>query len=244
MIPDSFEQEKTFHGHTFKHVYVKSIDWDPSWWSFDDERDVRNELWTIGPGDVVFDIGAAYGSYTLCALACGAARVFAWSPQGHPGASVMEADFMRESLALNGWSDRVKIYQDGLYSKTGWLDARTQEFLTIEPARLETGRYDNNDMIAVRTLNDWADQEFTGKYPPLHPGAKMWMKLDVEGAEVDILTSSVRFIAAHSPNVFVENHNFKNAAIEGDIRALMTSLGYREVATRPYGAITHSLYVP
>ena len=71
------------------------------------------------------------------------------------------------------------------------------------------------------------------------------MKLDVEGAEVEILRSSVLpSIARFAPNIFVENHNFKNAAIESDIRALVTGLGYVEVATRPYGAITHSLYVP
>ena len=116
MIPNSYVQEKTFHGHTFKHVFVKNMDWDPSWWSFDDERDVRDELWAVAPGDTIFDIGAAYGSYTLCALACGAAQVFAWSPQGHPGAATPEAEFMRESIALNGWSDRVRIFEDGLYS--------------------------------------------------------------------------------------------------------------------------------
>ena len=92
-----------------------------SYETFDDETAVRLELWTVGPGDVVFDIGAAYGSYTLTALAMGASRVYAWAPQGHPvgPADEMEADYLEASLALNGWSERARVFRDGLYSRSG-----------------------------------------------------------------------------------------------------------------------------
>ena len=43
----------------------------------------------------------------------------------------------------------------------------------------------------------------------------------------------------------VENHNFKRATLEQEIRELVTgTFGYKEVDTTPYHAISHSLYIP
>ena len=39
---------------------------------------VRQKFWHIHSGDIVFDVGAGFGSYTLCALARGAKFVYAF----------------------------------------------------------------------------------------------------------------------------------------------------------------------
>ena len=42
------------------------------------DLNVRNQLWTIGVGDYVLDVGSGFGSYTLMALAMAAGFVFAF----------------------------------------------------------------------------------------------------------------------------------------------------------------------
>ena len=172
----------------------------------------------------------------------GASRVYAWAPQGHPvgPADEMEADYLEASLALNGWSERARVFRDGLYSRSGWIDAWTQEFTTVEPPKQPNGRYVNHEILAVRTFDDWARAE-----KPAVPTGHVWLKLDVEGAEVEILKSSLAAAMRFGPpNIFVENHNFKRASIEQEVRELVTGYGYREIATRPHRNYSHSLYVP
>jgi FkbM family methyltransferase len=240
MIMNAHTRDRDFRGRQYRHVAAAHI--PASYETFDDERDVRLELWTVEEGDVVFDIGAAYGSYALAALAMGAHRVYAWAPQGHPvgPATEMEADFLEQSAALNGWSDRLRVYRDGLYDRTGWLNAWSQEFFTTEPPKRD-GRFVDNEILAVRTIDAWAAKEIA---PNSLQGVRTWMKLDVEGAEVAILRSAGNFIRRFSPRIFVENHNFKHAATEQEVRAIVTSWGYREIATRPYRNYSHSLYAP
>lgn len=202
----------------------------PSWFSFEDESNVRDRDWLITPGDIVMDVGAAYGSYTLTALASGAAHVYAWSPQGPPGEET-EAEMMRKSLALNGWQDKATIYESGVYSNTGWLNASTQVF-SFEPPEKADG-----DIIQVETLGDWFDR--------VNPARIDWMKLDVEGAEVEVLFGAEKLIRALRPKIQVENHLFKRATIADEVREfLVGECDYREVGTHPYHAISHSLYVP
>lgn len=235
-------REKTFKGKTFKFACVEHMEMDPSWWSFTDEDSVREEFWNVGEGDTVFDIGAAYGSYTMCALALGAQHVFAWSPQSHPrDPTLRDASLLRESLELNEWGSRCSIYEEGLYSKPGYLNASTQEFIPLEPRPSPPPNETNGDIIKVRPFADWYDAEFSGK--GFRPHGKVWVKIDTEGAEPEILKSLLRpLISPCSPNILVENHNFKRASLEQEVRDLVTSWGYREIATRPYYAVSHTFY--
>lgn len=229
-------QERSFRGHPYKISCDTSHPGyqHPSWFSFDDEATVRDAKWLIEPGDCILDVGAAYGSYALSALAAGAAFVFAWSPQGPPGEPT-EREMMLQSLKLNGWEDRAVIYASGCYSRSGWVNASTQEFHTTEPAP-------QGDIIRVDSLDDWFRTEFS---PRFSPGAfpRYWMKLDVEGAEVEVLKGAEVTIRTLKPSIVVENHNFKRASLEQEVRSvLIDQFGYREVATTPYHAVSHSLY--
>ena len=88
----------------------------PSYHSFTlDERETRNQLWDIQSGDYVLDVGACYGSYTLTALACGAEKVYAWSPQSH--GHLNEKLILEQSLKLNGWENKCVVYDTGILVK-------------------------------------------------------------------------------------------------------------------------------
>lgn len=223
----------SFRGHTYHISCVETTPQHASWFSFVDEQSVRDASWDVQPGEVIIDVGAAYGSYSLSALACGAAQVFAWSPQGEP-AGPSERELFLESLALNGWQDRAEVYDFGLYNQTGWLDTVSQTLSQEAPE----DQGPNSPVIRVQTLDSWYEATVIPKAPGY------WLKMDVEGAEVEVLHSGKKLIESLRPRILVENHNFKRATIEQEVRDLLLSWGYREVSTTPYHSVSHSVYVP
>lgn len=197
---------------------------------FEDESSVRERDWTVREGDVVLDIGAAYGSYTLTALAMGASMVYAWSPRQVPG-DPKDADFLRKSLELNGWSDRCVIYESGLYDRPGILDAEPLKL----PRLLGPSDIPSPSSIRVGRLDDWMAE--------VAPGRVDWMKLDVEGAEVQVLDGGSNLIRTLLPKIQVENHLFMRSDMCDLVRDSVLSLGpYREISTVPYHSVSHSLY--
>jgi len=223
-------KDLSFRGHPYQIECSDSpAVCHPSWFSFDDESDVRERDWGIQKGDVVLDVGAAYGSYTLTALAAGAEFVYAWTPQGPPGEEPERA-LLAKSLALNGWTDRCEIYDSGAFDKSGWLNASTQEFHETEPAP-------HGDIIRVEKLDDWAAR--------VKPRRAHWMKLDVEGAEIEVLRGARVLIGVCRPRILLENHLFKRASIADEVREILVGEhNYREVSTHPHHSVSHSLYEP
>lgn len=226
-------------GASFQVVCVETVPQHPSWYSFEDEAEVRERLWRIEPRDLVLDIGAAYGSYTLSALALGASFAIAWSPQGFPGDEMNESETLRASVLANGWIDRCVVRSHGFYSGRGWLNTMTQEFVpdSVAPSDDVTKALSDPNIITVLTLDD-------PPLPPLARKARMWMKLDVEGAELEVLKGGEKFIATHRPRILVENHLFKRPTIEQEVREWLLARGYVEESTTPYHSVSHSLYLP
>jgi FkbM family methyltransferase len=207
---------KVSGGKEFRFVFNENY---ASWWSFHTEQEVRDAFWRIEAGEVVFDVGAAWGSYCLPALAAGA-TVWAWSPD-------MEAPLLRQSVGINEFSGRCRILETGLYSRRGYLDANSLRF-SEQP---EPG------LMAVETLD-----EVVAKEPPARLD---WIKIDVEGAELEVLRGAEATLRRYRPKLLIENHVFKVPTIEADIRAYLGSLGmgYRESGPVEYGGCTHSLFV-
>ena len=100
--------------------------------TFDDEEQVRTHYYYpyIKAGDVVFDIGASFGSYTLPALALGA-TVFAFSPEH-------EYSLISRNIDLNGFQEYA-IYPYGLYSRTGYFKTDTTEFSETDRTKENEG---------------------------------------------------------------------------------------------------------
>lgn len=226
---DRLVREFSFLGRSFKVSCIDPTPQHASWFTFEDESEVRNRHWKICEGDRILDVGAAYGSYTMCALAMGAGRVWAWSPQDTPE-GIAEKTFFEESLELNGWSHLCKVFKTGIYDKTGWLDAMDQSFTEHERS--------GSDIIRVETLDDWAAREI--------PDEERidWLKIDVEGAEVEVVNGGRELIRKFRPRVFVENHEFKAPGIESRVRDALQALApYRHVMTEPHHGVSHSTYV-
>ena len=183
-------RELSFRGFSYKIECLETYPYHPSWFSFDDESSVRDRDWHISSGDVVLDVGAAYGSYALTALAVGANFVYAWSPQGPPNERT-EKETLEESLKLNGWSDKCIIYKSGVYSSTGHLNVCSQTLVD---------NIDDPYVIEVEPLDVWHER--------VQPNKIDWVKFDVEGAEVEALNGALNLIKKHKPKFLIENHIF------------------------------------
>lgn len=211
-------KESSFRGVPFK---IACDDDGSGASTFVDEQDVRDRDWHITKDSCVLDIGAAYGSYALCALAVGAAYVYAWSPQRE------YADFMQESLIINGWEKKATVYKSGVYDRVGLLDMNRQ--VLVQDKTSDT-------IMEVGPLDDWYEKELQNlNYQTFH------MKLDVESAELEVLRSGIKCIQGLRPTINIENHS---PALEQQVRSFLASLGYKEISTHPYHTVSHSLFIP
>lgn len=218
-----------FKGQTYHVACIEDYPNHPTWFTYVDESDVRDRYWDIAPGDFVMDVGAAFGSYAVTALSAGATHVWAWAPEGIPG-SVSEKEMLCATLGLNGWSKRCTIYTNGVYDKNGWLNTSNKQFCELEPVEHDL------HTIPVYTLDAW--------YAETNPARVDWMKLDVEGAEVNVLRGAESLIRDRRPRILVENHLFVRESIAAEVRQVLEQLGYQHESTIPYHTVSHSLYVP
>lgn len=224
--------EATSKGRTYKFAIPKGLDRNHGWnWAHEDERIVREELFDVQPGDVFYDIGAAVGSYTLTALACGAFRAVAINP------CAGELACLKWSLEANGWMERVERHPVGVYSRCGYLVDGNQCF--IEGAH---GAFQQNDDqsygFEVTTLDALEFKPETER--------RVICKMDIEGAEVEAIRGGDRFFREVRPAfVLIERHDFKKLLeLPERLNAAMRHVGYRLEQERPYHSVVHCLYVP
>jgi FkbM family methyltransferase len=209
----------------FKIWRAGESDYHPSFYSFLDELDVRAEWWHPKRGDVVCDVGADYGSYTLPALAAGA-DVVAWSP-AFKTSKGFEAAVLERSAKANDF-EWLTLYTNGLWSEPGWLKASDWSKL----AEYHSRRPEGDIVFSVSTLDHQS------------PKPVDWLKIDAEGAELHILQGGEQTIRRSRPRILLEHH----LHIDPHCRARCTDfldaldLGYKSQGYRPHGAIAHEFF--
>jgi FkbM family methyltransferase len=141
----------------------------------------------IRPGDVVFDIGANAGYYTLLAarLAGPRGKVIACEPDPRIAA------FLRAHVAANRLTN-VAAVQSAVGAECG-----TAHF--SRGRGTGTGRMsDSGELtVRVRTLDELADEYAAF---PTH------LKIDVEGAELDVLRGGREVLSRARPTIFLSTH--------------------------------------
>lgn len=219
--------EKSFRGSPlFKYVATRGAghpDADhASWWTFEDEQSVRDRWWHPKAGETVLDIGAAFGSYALPALALGA-RVVCFSPE----------DFDTELLHLNlqqnpDLARRCLIVRDALHERAGWFDPKVSAF---------SESMDHGSMLKTRTLDSFLDER---------PGINRvgLIKMDVEGAELGVLQGGENCLRRDRPRILVENHEQHIPGIADKVHDYLVSLGvgYVDEGPVPHGVVSHSFF--
>ena len=166
--------------------------------TFDEEKDFKEEHWNVEEGDTVFDVGASYGAYTLPAL-CTGAVVHAFEPEPSVWADLML------NVELNGWNARCFATCGGLWDKVGEVDMKS--YAPHWPQHTITGKY------KMDTLD--------GVVKSRGVEAMNWLKIDVEGAEMQVLDGGVDAIALMRPKIIVEVHTFLDATLLPRCKALL-----------------------
>lgn len=171
--------------------------------TFDEEFDFRQRFWDIKEGDVVFDVGASYGAYALTACSEGAV-VHAFEPE-----SSVWVDLML-NVELNGWNSRFYGTCGGLWSAPGLVDMK--EYAPHWPAQTISGLY------RMDTLDNVVQSRKIEKMN--------WLKIDVEGAEVEVLKGGMESIKRLKPNIIVECHVFLDTQLATRVKDMLEEVGY------------------
>jgi FkbM family methyltransferase len=142
----------------------------------------------ISGGEIVFDIGAHVGFYTLLAArrVGPAGHVFAFEPLPR------NADFIEQHIQINKL-DNVTFQQVAISDRSGIV--RFGGGLSSSTGHITTGGEEQVQAAALDNLLD------SGKIDP--PSV---MKIDVEGAEGAVLRGGRELIAKHKPELFLAMH--------------------------------------
>lgn len=144
------------------------------------------------PGDVVLDIGANLGAYTLLfgQWVGATGRVVAFEPAPGPRRG------LERHVALNGLADRVEVRAEAMSAARG-----RARFGGTGPSGHDRLTAGGEGSVEVATTSIDAFCEETGTRPCL-------IKVDVEGAELDVLKGARTTIRMAGPglSLFVEMH--------------------------------------
>ena len=107
---------------------------------YDKEPCTLEWIATIGPDEILFDVGANVGMYTIWAAATQRARVFAFEPESQNYA------VLNRNILLNNLHDRVKAFCLGLSDRQEFTDLQMAGMIAGgschavgEALRLQTG---------------------------------------------------------------------------------------------------------
>ena len=177
---------------------------------FVDELPIREAYWSdIGPGELIVDIGACHGLYTLPALASGA-RVRAYEP--------IEdfAQMLEHSVALNpGFAGRLGLHRSLLWTADPYPAPLLDH---LRGYCLGSGKRLHERFSTI-------DAECEGLDVTR-------IKMDVEGAELGVLLGGIETLRRCRPRLVVEDHHgLFNFCAEQETRRrigeLLTSLSMR-----------------
>jgi FkbM family methyltransferase len=169
---------------------------DPSW---PELRFIRDHL--VHPGDVVFDCGAHQGSTSIIlgALTGPSGSVVAFEPVRY------NCERMRANLELNDVKN-VRIEHAAAGRKRGTV-------------KLRGGT--NAQTVRFGLFGERADQVVLDDYADLAPRL---LKIDVEGAEADVLAGAQKLLAS-TPGLAIEIHTEALTARGVPARAILDLIG-------------------
>ena len=187
------------------------------------ERHIKDKYWSkIEPDDVVFDIGADFGAYAIPAALNGA-TVYAFEPR------IDGARELAENAYLNGLliNDKIHIVQAAVMEgegkvKIGPPDSRfhlgDQERATTKALwhLPESRTMREANWVRCTSIDDFVKEEGIKKVD--------WIKMDIEGAEMDALRGGLETIRKFKPNLIIECHENYNPIIEFQVDTFVSWL--------------------
>jgi FkbM family methyltransferase len=189
-------------------------------------------LFQLRPDDVVWDVGASVGVFSVHAAGT-ARRVVAFEPD--------PATFHRlqQNVLLNGFGAKIDCRMEAVGDKAGPIGLRTDGLAGAAPSVADLGRHSGAVDAVMTTIDALVER---GLPPPTV------LKIDIEGAEILALRGARALLASSSaPRVlFVEAHPAFLPAFGstlGDVEGFVESDRYRLAVRRQRGDQIHLLAI-
>jgi FkbM family methyltransferase len=171
-------------------VRLKYLD-SPNGTVRNDAKQIKFFLDQVKPGDFVLDIGGNVGQYAVlfASLVTERGSVTSFEPDDSSRA------LLKKNLALNGFDGRVTVEEIALsdtagecaFFSTGTADANAS-FLDPRNGNGSTIRYVDEKLVRTKTVDDYLSSR--------NLPCPDWIKLDTEGAEINILRGARETLTA------------------------------------------------
>jgi FkbM family methyltransferase len=169
----------------------------------------------LRPSDIACDIGANKGSFIYWLSSwCRTGRVIAFEPQP-------ELARRLETICRVLGLDNVKVEARAAYSRSGQLDLFVPRGHQPGASLIRKAAEDENlEILSVPVVSL---DEYFGEHDKV-----ALLKIDAEGAELEILKGAERILRQHAPLLVFECENRHLARGDvGDVFAYLESLGYQ-----------------
>lgn len=171
--------------------------------------------------DLFVDIGANIGSYTILASSAVEARTVSFEPIPSTFA------WLQKNVAVNGASDRVKLCNKGVGSKSDILvfsaNQDTTNHVIVNSSAQESTEHVSVEVVA---LDEFLDNE----KPTL-------LKIDVEGFESEVLEGAHRTLSSADPQAVIMEINGSGeqyGASDEDLLLRMKGFGFDTFSYDPF----------
>jgi FkbM family methyltransferase len=167
---------------------------------------------TLRPGDTVIDVGANIGAFTIpmAKLVGPDGAVIAFEP------GKTNAEILRKNVAANGLDNVVEVFEEAASNKKGFIPVSYDWPSEHYP---KVGRTTDGPTVRTMTIDS------------LELAKCKFIKVDVDGHELEVLKGATETIRRCQPMIFIENeHRDKGPDLVG---YLVEELGYRCYWFRP-----------
>ncbi|MFC7204250.1 FkbM family methyltransferase [Haloferax namakaokahaiae] len=181
-------------------------------------------LSNLSPGDVVIDVGANTGTYTLAAAASDpSVRVVAVEPNARV------ADQLTSNIRLNEFENRVTHLACGIGNadETRTFHQSSYDELgsfSVAHASAWEASVEERVELQMRRLDSLVE---SGEVPPPDH-----IKIDVEGFGMEVLEGATSVLERHQPTIYFEVHDARDGHDESAAAAVLRERGYRLIPVR------------
>ena len=194
-------------------IYLRAVfDFDASTLEEVFYKDIYEREYKIKPGDVVLDVGAHIGSFTLkAAKEVGAeGRVVSFEPSSE------NFKLLTLNVGSNHYTN-AKVFNVAVGSEPGTAklhlgNRRGTNSLLSDASEEQIGI----EKVDIRTLDSVADELKLNKVN--------FMKIDVEGFELEVLKGARNILSSSHPSIAMETHDFGPS--EEEIGKYLSDFGY------------------
>ena len=189
---------------------ANGYEWD-GWMREDMEKHYKE-------GTDVLDIGANIGYNSLIFSEYG--PVHSWEPLYHEVAN--------QNVNANTLKHPVTVYPYALSNETDTADIFIP---TPDPeiTQLEVINYGNSGFDIPENIRSVSVSVERKKLDDVYSGTPSFIKLDVEGHEINVLRGAVNIITKYKPAIIVEIHDMETS----DVDPYLKTLGYQDPIERP-----------